>query len=77
MHCRMLLASSALVLTAMGQPTFKLMGNLDKIQFSKVDAVCTAELNSGKQQAKDSRKSLNRRIDALRERGKGLHERLK
>jgi len=34
----------------------QLSGNLDKLQFERVDAVCTGELNSGKAEAKDNRR---------------------
>jgi len=56
----------------------QIIGNLDKIQSTKVDAVCTAELHSGKADAKDTRKGLNKRIDAdLRPRAQAVHDTLK
>ena len=55
----------------------QLIGDLDKIQSTKVDAVCTAELHSGKAEAKDTRKGLNRRIEGLRPRAEAVHNALK
>jgi TolA-binding protein len=43
-------------------------GNLEKLQYSGVDSIITAELESGKERAKEKRKALNQRCDALRER---------
>lgn len=43
-------------------------GSLEKLQYSGVDSIITAELESGKERAKEKRKSLNQRCDALRER---------
>jgi len=43
-------------------------GNLEKLQYSGVDSIITAELASGKERAKEKRKALNQRCDALRER---------
>ncbi|GMI25900.1 hypothetical protein TeGR_g751 [Tetraparma gracilis] len=47
-------------------------GNLEKFQTVKVDSVVTAELNTGKDEAKQRRKSVNARCEALRERQAGL-----
>jgi spore germination cell wall hydrolase CwlJ-like protein len=42
-------------------------GLLEKLQFTSVDAVGTAELNSGKDQARTQRKALNGRCETLRQ----------
>ena len=44
-------------LNALGQIR-QYIGTLDKIQATRVDAVCTAELQSGKAETKDARKSV-------------------
>ena len=54
----------------------QIVGDLDKLQATKVDAVSTAELNSGKSVARAERKNINRRIDELRPRAKRLHDAL-
>lgn len=46
----------------------QLNGRLDKLQAERVDAVCTAELESGRDEARAERKRLNGRLDALRPR---------
>ena len=51
-------------------------GNLDKLQFSGVDSVITAELQSGQQNARERRKNLNRAAEELRERIIKLHDTL-
>ena len=43
----------------------QIVGDLDKLQATRVDAVSTAELNSGKSVARAERKNINRRIDEL------------
>jgi hypothetical protein len=43
-----------------------------QFQTVKVDSVVTAELNTGKDEAKQRRKSVNARCEALRERQAGL-----
>jgi len=43
-------------------------GNLEKLQYNGVDSIITAELESGKEKAKEKRKALNQRCDSLRER---------
>lgn len=43
-------------------------GNLEKLQYNGVDSIITAELESGKERAKEKRKALNQRCDVLRER---------
>ena len=48
----------------------QIVGDLDKLQATRVDAVSTAELNSGKSVARAERKNINRRIDELRPRAK-------
>ena len=42
-----------------------LNGAVEKLQFVKIDAVTTGGLHSGKEVAKDGRKQLNRRAEAL------------
>ncbi|GMH67675.1 hypothetical protein TrRE_jg2952 [Triparma retinervis] len=42
------------------------VGNLEKFQFVKVDAIITAELNSGKEEARNRRKKLTTRCEAVR-----------
>ena len=54
----------------------QLNGTLDKLQAEKVDSVCTAELHSGRDEAKEARKRLNGRIDALRPRVQAIVARL-
>lgn len=39
-----------------------------QLQFTGIDSVLTADLGEGKELAKEKRKSLNRRCDALRDR---------
>ena len=39
-----------------------------QLQFTGVDSVLTADLGEGKERAKEKRKSLNKRCDALRDR---------
>eukprot|EP00617_Octactis_speculum_P002357 CAMPEP_0185781304 /NCGR_PEP_ID=MMETSP1174-20130828/101860_1 /TAXON_ID=35687 /ORGANISM="Dictyocha speculum, Strain CCMP1381" /LENGTH=115 /DNA_ID=CAMNT_0028471225 /DNA_START=140 /DNA_END=487 /DNA_ORIENTATION=+ len=46
----------------------QLNGLLEKFQFTEVDAVDTANLHSGKSQARAQRKGLNSEVDGLRER---------
>ena len=43
-------------------------GFLEKFQYVKVDAIITAELNSGKDEAKTRRKECNKHCDAIRDR---------
>lgn len=43
-------------------------GYLEKLQYAGVDSIITAELNSGKELAREKRKALNARCDILRER---------
>jgi hypothetical protein len=42
-----------------------LAGGLEKFQFVKVDAITTADLSSGKTDAKMNRKNLNKRAEGL------------
>lgn len=51
----------------------QLSGSLDRLQYSGVDGVITAELNSGKTNAKELRRSLNQRCEDLRDRILSLH----
>ena len=50
----------------------QIMGNLDKFQYSKVDSVITADLHSGKDEAKARRKACNKSCDEIREKGSAL-----
>lgn len=43
-------------------------GYLEKLQYAGVDSIITAELDSGKELAREKRKALNQRCDQLRER---------
>lgn len=54
----------------------QLNGQLDKLQFEKIDAVQTADLNSGKATAKANRKALTAFVDLLRPRVTAVHEKL-
>lgn len=54
----------------------QLSGTLDQLQYGQVDAVVTAELQSGKENAKESRKSCNRKCEQLRKRILQLHAKL-
>ncbi len=47
-------------------------GNLEKLQYAGVDSIITADLDTGKELAKEKRKALNQRCDALRERILGI-----
>ena len=51
-----------------------LNGQVEKLQFVKIDAVTTGGLNTGKQVAKSSRKTLNQRAERLHEIVRGLHK---
>ncbi|GMI23145.1 hypothetical protein TrCOL_g6779 [Triparma columacea] len=42
------------------------VGNLEKFQFVKVDAIITADLQSGKEEARTRRKNLTARCEAVR-----------
>ena len=52
-------------------------GNLENFQYIKVDAIITADLTSGKDEAKARRKAINARCDAVRERQQVLLEKIK
>ena len=54
----------------------QMIGNLDKLQYEQIDAVITAELKSGKHDAKELRKSLNQRCEKIRSRLLKLHSKL-
>ena len=41
-------------------------GNLEKFQYVKVDSIITAELTTGKEEAKMKRKTLNKHCEELR-----------
>lgn len=51
-------------------------GNLENFQYIKVDAIITADLKSGKDEAKARRKAINARCDAVRERQQALLEKI-
>ena len=55
----------------------QLNGDLEKFQFTKVDAIETSELDTGKQEAKAHRKQLNARVEETQALIKALHERLR
>lgn len=50
-----------------------MIGELEKVQDTKIDAVQTVELVSGKEVARNSRKDLNRRAVALQKRSRDLY----
>ena len=50
-----------------------LNGQLDKLQFTGIDAIVTGPLVSGKAEARAARKALNKRADALSTHIKALH----
>ena len=54
----------------------QLNGDLEKFQFTQVDAIETGELNSGKADAKAHRKRLNAEVEAAQARIKALHARV-
>jgi hypothetical protein len=45
----------------------QLLGNIEKLQFNKLDAITTMHLHSGKSVAKSNRRELNAALDALQE----------
>ena len=51
----------------------QLLGSIEKLQFNKLDAVCTVNLHSGKQEAKSNRRELNAALDALQEEVSSLY----
>ena len=51
----------------------QLLGSIEKLQFNKLDAVCTVNLHSGKQVAKSNRRELNAALDALQEEVSSLY----
>ena len=50
-----------------------LSGEVEKLQFGKIDSIMTGGLRTGKAVAKDSRKGLNVRADSLGARVRELH----
>lgn len=52
----------------------QIMGDLERLQFKGLDAVDTSELQSGKTEARNQRKSLNQTIDNLIRRTQQLHD---
>jgi hypothetical protein len=65
-HCEMMAGSAVEeeLLVTKGSLA-QMNGILEKFQFVKVDSVTTGNLNSGKDEAKQSRKNLNKRAEAL------------
>lgn len=55
----------------------QLVGHYDKLEFSEIDAVATADLESGRASAKHYRKSLHARIQAMRDHTDELYAALK
>eukprot|EP00936_MAST-01D_sp_MAST-1D-sp1_P000471 g471.t1 len=51
----------------------QLSGQIEKLQFARIDQIHVGALNSGQEQARAQRKALNRRVDALNERVKAVH----
>jgi hypothetical protein len=54
----------------------QIIGDLEKLQCNKLDAVETTELHSGQVEAKAHRKALNREIDSLLEQTQALYKQL-
>jgi hypothetical protein len=54
----------------------QLNGNIEKLQCTGIDAVVTAELTSGKTEAKEQRKGLTKRADTLQKKALELKKRL-
>jgi len=52
----------------------QLVGMLDKLQFNGIDSVITAQLQSGKEKAREKRKTLNQRCEKLRQKILTVHE---
>lgn len=52
----------------------QIAGNIDKLQFNKLDAIQTTDLNSGKEIARTQRKGLNQSLDALQQRVQKLYK---
>jgi hypothetical protein len=49
-------------------------GDIDKLQFTKLDAIQTSELHSGKEMARTQRKGLNQSLEALQQRVQKLYK---
>ncbi|KAF0754106.1 hypothetical protein AaE_005458 [Aphanomyces astaci] len=54
----------------------QMVGSLDKLQYSGIDGVITAQLKSGKDCVRDQRKALNKHCETLRATILTLHEQL-
>jgi hypothetical protein len=63
-------------LLAMRGELAQLNGNIEKLQCTGIDAVVTAELRSGKTEAKEQRKDLTKRADKLQKNAAELNEQL-
>ena len=68
--------SSAKELLSVKSAAAQFNGSLEKFQYVKVDSIVTADLRTGKEEAKQRRKKMNKQCEKLREGVKDLLEEL-